>query len=134
MTKVTVKQEAEANTEVKAVKKPQFETVTDSKGRVIQLRELDPLQQARLVMGVGGENAANQVYMNAFVLPCAMVAHIDDEFFGLPGSVAQVNAMLAQLGNEGMEAINGHLLAKYEAAKKAAEEAEQSAEQAAAKN
>jgi hypothetical protein len=133
MTKVTVHQDAEVPAPA-APKKSQFESVTDSKGRVLQLRELDPLQQARLVMAVGGEVAANQTYMNGFALPAAMVAHIDDEFFGFPTSILQIEAMLKQLGSEGMAAINAHLLAKFEAAKAELEKAAQSAEQAAAKN
>ncbi|WP_137010152.1 hypothetical protein [Aquitalea aquatilis] len=132
MTKMTVHEEA--NTEVREKAKPKFESVTDSLGRVIQLRELDPLQQARLVMAVGGENAANQVYMNSFAIPAAMVAHIDEDFFGFPANVRQVEDMLKQLGSEGMAAINLHLLQKYEAAKKEIEQAAQDAERAAAKN
>ncbi|MEB0133637.1 hypothetical protein QN385_25695, partial [Pseudomonas sp. CCI2.4] len=64
----------------------------------------------------------------------AMVAHIDDDFFGFPSSIKQIEAMLSQLGTDGMAAINGHLLAKYEAAKAEHEKAALSAEQAAAKN
>lgn len=128
MTKVTVHENAAPAAE--APKKPQFETVIDSRGRVIQLRELDPLQQARLVMGVGSEAAANSVWMNGFCLPAAMVAFIDEDFFGFPSSVRQVETMLGILGNEGMAAISAHLLKKLEDAKEAA----LSAEQAAAKN
>lgn len=113
---------------------PARETVTDSKGRVITLRELDPLQQARLVMAVGGDVANNATYMNGFALPAAMVESIDDEFFGFPASVPQIEAMLKQLGGEGMAAINAHLMAKFEAAKAEMEKATQSTEQAAAKN
>lgn len=132
MPKLTVHEEA--NTEIREKAKPKLESVTDSLGRVIQLRELDPLQQARLVMAVGGENAANQVYMNSFALPAAMVAHIDDEFFGFPTNVRQIEDMLKQLGSEGMAAISMHLLAKYEELKKQLDDATQNAEQAAAKN
>lgn len=127
MTKVTVHDNVPA---AEAPKKPQFVTVTDSRGRVIQLRELDPLQQARLVMGVGGEASQNTVWMNGFAIPAAMVAYIDEDFFGFPGTVRQVETMLSMLGNEGMRAINEHLVQKI----KAAEEAALSAEQAAAKN
>lgn len=128
MTKVTLHDNVAPAAE--APKKPQFESVTDSRGRVIQLRELDPLQQARLVMGVGGEASQNTVWMNGFAIPAAMVAYIDDDFFGFPGTVRQVETMLSILGNEGMAAINSHLMQKIEAAKEAA----LSAEQAAAKN
>lgn len=115
-------------------KKPKFESVVDALGRTIQLRQLDPLQQGRLVMAVGGDVAANATYMNGFALPAAMVAHIDDDFFGFPTTVKQIEAMLTQLGPDGMAAVNGHLMAKYEAAQAAAEAKAASAEQAAAKN
>lgn len=85
-------------------------------------------------MGVGGEVSQNSTWMSGFALPAAMVAHIDDDFFGFPSSIKQIEAMLAQLGTEGMAAINEHLLAKYEAAKAEHEKAALSAEQAAAKN
>lgn len=136
MAKVTVHEEIEERAAAKPVQRGPVLTILepDARGRVIKLRELDPLQQSRLVMAVGGENAANQVYMNGFALPAAMVAHIDDDFFGLPGNVKQIDAMLSQLGTDGMAAINAHIVAKFEAAKAEMEKAVQSAEQAAAKN
>lgn len=130
MTKVTLK---EAQAPAAADKKPRLESVVDSLGRTIQLRKLDPLQQARLVMAVGGEASQNAVYMNGFVVPAAMVAHIDDDFYGFPSSIKQVESMLSTLGSEGMEAITDHMLAKHQASKDEAEAAEV-AEQAAAKN
>lgn len=130
MTKVTLK---ESNT-VETPKKPKFESVQDSRGRTIQLRDLDPMQQARLVMAVGGDVAQNAVFMNNFAVPAAMVAHVDDEFFGFPSSVKHIEAMLSLLGSEGMEAIGEHLAAKYKAIKEEQESAALSAEQAAAKN
>lgn len=130
MTKVTLKDAPAAD----APKKPKFESVQDSRGRTIQLRDLDPMQQARLVMAVGGEVAQNAVFMNNFAVPAAMVAHVDDEFFGFPSSVKHIEAMLSLLGSEGMEAIGGHLAAKYKALKDEQDSAALSAEQAAAKN
>jgi hypothetical protein len=118
--------------------KPKFVSIQDSRGRNIQLRTLDPLQKSRIVMAVGGENASNSVYMGAFALPAASVVYIDDVGFGLPQTLKQVDAVLAELGVEGMEAIESHMMAEYEAAKaKADAESTQkalSAEQAAAKN
>ena len=73
MTKVTVHEDLNT-VDTTEKNKPQKETVTDSKGRVITLRELDPLQQSRIVMAVGGEVAENSTYMNGFALPAAMVS------------------------------------------------------------
>ncbi len=118
--------------------KPKFVSIQDSRGRTIQLRNLDPLQKSRIVMAVGGDLASNQVYMGAFALPAASVVYIDDVGFGLPQTLKQVDAVLAELGAEGMEAIENHMMAEYKAAqeKQEAESAAQalSAEQAAAKN
>jgi len=135
MAKITV---TESAAPVHVDQKPKFVSIQDSRGRTIQLRTLDPLQKSRIVMAVGGENASNSVYMGAFALPAASVVYIDDVGFGLPQTLKQVDAVLAELGVEGMEAIESHMMAEYEAAKiKADAEATQkalSAEQAAAKN
>ncbi|EXF95802.1 hypothetical protein HK44_020660 [Pseudomonas fluorescens HK44] len=132
MTKVTVNHDAAAP--VETPKKSRNATITDSTGRTIQLRELDPLQKGRLVMSVGGEIAANNVFMSGFAIPAAMVTHVDDDFFGMPANIKQIEAMISILGEEGMEAIGAYLLKKYEAQKKEQEQAALSAEQAAAKN
>jgi hypothetical protein len=132
MTKVTVKEPAAP---VHVDKKPKFESVVDSLGRTIQLRQLDPLQQGRLVMAVGGDVSANSTYMNGFALPAAMVAHIDDQFYGFPSSVREIESMLTQLGVEGMAAINSYLYTKMQALQEEADkEAAAQAEVAAAKN
>lgn len=133
MPKLTVHEEINT-VDVTEKKKPQKETVTDSKGRVITLRELDPLQQSRIVIAVGGEVANNSTYMNGFALPAAMVEKIDDDFFGFPNSVKQIDSMLKILGSEGMAAINGHMLAKFEKIKEEVEKEIESAEKLAAKN
>ncbi|SEC24919.1 hypothetical protein SAMN05216178_3974 [Pseudomonas saponiphila] len=118
--------------------KPKFTSLHDSLGRVIKLRTLDPLQKARVVMAVGGELAANSVYMGAFALPAASVVYIDDVGFGLPQTLSQIESMLSELGAEGMDAIEKYMLAEHEAAKAKADAASAasalSAEQAAAKN
>lgn len=136
MTKVTVNKDVAPPAVVD--QKPRFETIQDSKGRTIQLRKLGPLEQGRIVMAVGGETAGNQTYMSGFALPAAMVVYIDDTGFGLPQSQKQIDAVLSELGEEGMEAINAHFLKKYEAAKAEADaktlQEGLGAEQAAAKN
>jgi hypothetical protein len=131
MAKVTVTDTPAA---AAAPAKPKFETVQDSRGRSIRLRTLDPIQQGRLVMAVGGEVSQNSTYMSGFAMPAAMVAHIDDAFFGLPRSIKEIEAMLAELGIEGMNAINEHLMAKFQAMEEEQRKAALSAEQAAAKN
>lgn len=136
MSKVTVHESAAAPVHVD--QKPRFETIQDSKGRTIQLRKLGPLEQGRIVMAVGGETAGNQTFMSGFALPAAMVVYIDDTPYGLPQTLTQIEGVLKELGEEGMEAINNHFLKKYEAAKAEADakalQESLGAEQAAAKN
>lgn len=131
MTQMTA-QEA-VNTEDRTQAKSQFESVTDSTGRTIKLRTLDSVQNARLILAVGAEAAANDVYMNAFAIPAAMVAAIDDAPLGLPQNLIQVENVLKELGNEGMAAINRYLYLKVEEVKKRISAA-MNAEELAAKN
>lgn len=135
MAKVTINEVAAP---VHVDQKPRFETIQDSRGRTIQLRKLGPLEQGRVVMAVGGETASNQTFMQGFALPAAMVVYIDDVGYGLPQTLVQIEAVLKELGEEGMDAMNAHFLAKFEAAKKDADAKAQqdglTAEQAATKN
>lgn len=135
MAKITVTEPAAP---VHVDQRPRFESIQDSKGRTIQLRKLGPLEQGRIVVAVGGEIAGNQTYMSGFALPAAMVVYIDDTPFGLPTTHKQIENVLSELGEEGMEAINRHFIAKYEAAKAEAEartlQESLGGEQAAAKN
>jgi hypothetical protein len=129
MPKVTIREPAVATlTDKKPQPVVEKEKITDSLGRVLTIRNLDPIQQSRLTLGVGSEAAMNQAYMAAFVFTAAMVEAVDDEFYGLPTNITQIEAMLKILGAEGMEAIGQYLEAK---AKKIADE---KAEEIAAKN
>lgn len=111
----------------------QTDRFTDARGRTIQLRILSPLQHARLVMAVGSQAAENDVFMNAFALPAAMVEKVDDDAYSLPGTLHQVEGVLAVLGSDGMAALNKHLYQKVEAAR-AKMQAGIKEEESAAKN
>jgi len=113
MPKVTIRETAVATaTEKKTQTSVEKEKITDSLGRVLTIRELDPIQQSRLTLGVGSEAAMNQAYMAAFVFPAAMVEAVDDDFYGLPVNITQIESMLKILGTVGMEAIGQYLEAK----------------------
>lgn len=129
MPKVTIRETAVATaTEKKTQPAVEKEKITDSLGRVLTIRELDPIQQSRLVLGIGGEAAMNSAYMAAFVFPAAMVEFVDDEPFGVPTRINEVETMLRILGDAGLDAIGQYLEAK---AKKIADK---KAEEIAAKN
>lgn len=102
----------------------------DAKGRVLQFRELNPLQESRLVCAVGAELAMNVMFLNLYAFPAAAVESIDGEEYPVPQSQMQIEGMLTILGKEGMNAVNKYLQAKN----KATTEADRIAQEAAAKN
>lgn len=86
--------------------------VRDASGRVITLRELDPVQESRLTVAVGPEMAINVMYMNMYAFPAAAVADIDGEEYPLPQNPKQIESMLAILGKSGLKAVNASLRAR----------------------
>lgn len=85
--------------------------VRDASGRVITLRELDPVQESRLTVAVGPEMAINVMYMNMYAFPAAAVADIDGEEYPLPQNPKQIESMLAILGKGGLKAVSASLRA-----------------------
>ncbi|MGV2880699.1 hypothetical protein D9O29_05740 [Pantoea vagans] len=86
--------------------------VRDASGRIITLRELDPVQESRLTVAVGPEMAINVMYMNMYAFPAAAVADIDGEEYPLPQNPKQIESMLAILGKNGLKAVNAFLRAR----------------------
>jgi len=83
--------------------------VRDGSGRVITLRELDPVQESRLTVAVGPEMAINVMYMNMYAFPAAAVADIDGEEYPVPQNPKQIESMLAILGKNGLKAVSASL-------------------------
>ena len=83
--------------------------VIDSRGRVLKLRKLDILSESRLVRMLGQEAVTNQIYMNAYVLPAAMVSEIDGEAVFTPTSQREMEALIQRLDNVGIGAILEYL-------------------------
>lgn len=86
--------------------------VRDASGRIITLRELDPVQESRLTVAVGPEMAINVMYMNMYAFPAAAVADIDGEEYPLPQNPKQIEGMLAILGKSGLKAVSASLRAR----------------------
>jgi len=86
--------------------------VRDASGRIITLRELDPVQESRLTVAVGPEMAINMMYMNMYAFPAAAVADIDGEEYPLPQNPKQIEGMLAILGKSGLKAVSASLRAR----------------------
>ncbi|HDL7917594.1 hypothetical protein AB8884_21545 [Yersinia enterocolitica] len=129
MAKLTVNEVKSGVAPVEPVEK--LKQVTDLRGRVIKIRELNALQEARVVCAAGAEHAINFMYMNMYVMPAAAVESIDGDEYSVPMNPAQIDAMLTVLGKDGLLAVNSYLQAEAEAGKKAES---QLAQDAAAKN
>lgn len=80
-------------------------SVTDARGRVIKIRELDAVQEARVFCAAGADDAVNMPYMNMYVFPAAKVEEIDGEKYAVPTNKLQINGMLSVLGKAGLNAV-----------------------------
>jgi len=78
--------------------------VTDSQGRRIALRRLTALDKLRLFKAAGPGLSQNQPWLGMAVL-AASVAAIDDIPVPPPGTEAQIEALVARLGDPGLAAI-----------------------------
>lgn len=107
MPKITVKEQSAPQP---ATSQEEKTVLTDSKGRNITLRELDPLEESRIFIAVGAANAANHTYMSGYAFPAAMVESIDDIDYQIPVNQAQIDGRLKHLGREGMLAIREYMI------------------------
>lgn len=80
-----------------------IERVTDSRGRVIGVRRFDALTRARLFRVLGKDLAENGPLVD-LMATAFTVAELDGEAIPTPASVAQIEALIARLGDEGLEA------------------------------
>lgn len=78
-------------------------TVTDTSGRVITLRKPGILAQYRLIDALGN-SARNEVYVG-MVMPVLFVAQIDNVPISPLRTKAEVEALIQQLEDVGMEAV-----------------------------
>lgn len=109
MAKVTVHENDQPAAVVAEVKSNQ---VKDAKGRLIKYRDLDPLQESRLILAMGAQAAMNAVYVNVYAIPAARVSEIDGDEYACPQNQAQIDAMISILGREGMDALAKHFFPK----------------------
>jgi hypothetical protein len=84
-----------------------IETIPDSKGRRLTLRDPDILSESRLVRSLG-EAASNTAYMYAYVLPAASVIAIDGQPMPFPMGEREVDAAIQRIGRHGLHAIMLH--------------------------
>ena len=82
--------------------------VTDAIGRRLQLRRLTALDKLRLFKAAGPVLAQNQSWLGMAVL-AASVSAIDDVPVPAPGNEAQIEALVARLGDAGIAAVGAAL-------------------------
>lgn len=83
--------------------------VQDAKGRNLGFRKLDALLKFRMRRLAGPEDARNFAVM-IDIFSAAVVADIDGNLEPPPLSMRQVEALIVQLGNEGMDAAGAFVL------------------------
>jgi hypothetical protein len=79
-------------------------TATDKTGRKLVVRRLDALAKLRLFKAVGPTNSKNDPYLGMAML-AACVLSIDDIPVVLPVNEQQIEALVAKLGDDGIEAV-----------------------------
>ncbi len=82
--------------------------VTDALGRRLSLRRLTALDKLRLFKAAGPVLAQNQPWLGLAIL-AASVAAIDDVPVPAPANEAQVEALVARLGDPGIAAVAASL-------------------------
>jgi len=98
MTTITLKPSQEIVAQVNAET-----TITDSAGRIIKIKKPGVLTQYRLIEALG-DSAQNQTYMG-MVLPLIYVVSIDGLAVNPPKTKMQVEALIQQLDEAGIEAV-----------------------------
>ena len=78
--------------------------VTDAGGRRITLRNLSALDKLRLFKAAGPMLAQNQPWLGMAVLACSVTA-IDDVPVPTPTTEQQIEAIVARLGDAGIDAV-----------------------------
>lgn len=96
--------------------------VIDAKGRKIVTRDLNVLQQIKLLRAIGAEQSNNQPYVR-MVMMAASVVSIDDIPRPLPTNEMQIDGAIGSIGDEGFAALMVDMQRKAEAMMAAAEAA-----------
>ncbi len=85
----------------------QDSTVRDAAGRSITIRKLGPVERLRLFKACG-QNSSNEQYLGMAAI-AASVAVVDGRPVPVPVNEGMIEKTLADLGDEGVEAVAGEL-------------------------
>lgn len=103
--KVTLHESAAAAPSQQVTRDANYQVNVDaSDGRTITLRKPGVLAQFKMIEMLGGETAANQVFVN-MVLPVMYVTAIDGEAVSRITTRIQLDALIQQLDESGIEAV-----------------------------
>lgn len=80
------------------------QTIEDADGRVINLRQLTALDKLRLFKAAGPVLSQNHLWLGMATLACS-VTSIDDVPVPAPATEGQIEALVARLGDIGINAI-----------------------------
>lgn len=84
-------------------------TLTDARGRVLTVHEMDPADELDLFEACG-DNSMNRAWLGQAMMICSVVA-IDGTPIPFPNTKEKVKALARQLGRDGMKAITDNLTA-----------------------
>lgn len=79
-------------------------TVTDSRGRVLAVKKISPLDRMRLFKVAGSELSSNTQWMGMAAL-ASSVTSIDGELVAKPGKISEIEALVSLLDDDGLEAV-----------------------------
>jgi hypothetical protein len=91
--------------------------VTDSRGRSIGIKKPTVLQRLRLFEIVGAENSKNEMYLGYASL-ALLVVEIDGEHLGAPTSKREMEALVQQLDDDGLNAVAAEAARQFGAQEK----------------
>lgn len=98
------------------------ETLTDAKGRSLELRKMTVLDQARMLRAIGPKQAENQPYVQLVECAC-MVSAIDGVPALMPTTEQTIDALLGRLGDDGIAAVMAKRMAEIQSIMEAAQAA-----------
>ncbi len=78
--------------------------VVDAAGRRLELRRMTALDKLRLFKAAGPDLAQNQPWLGMAVLACSVTA-VDGVPVPMPVTEAQIETLIARLGDEGIGAV-----------------------------
>jgi hypothetical protein len=87
-----------------SITKPRIVTITDTRGRKIEVRKLKTLDKMRLYELVGSSNAENSQYLGFAALAYSVVS-IDGNPIGRPATKLALETTVQELDDDGFDAV-----------------------------